>query len=482
MLYNLKEKFSEKIKLFNSNKKYYKNIEIIEKKTQNNQIKSGFIITKIGPEGILLDTPGTYIFANDIVWSPKEIIAILIIGDNIILDMNNFSLTCINPNKLETIGINSSFCKNLIIKNGNIIGMGFNGIISEICENVTIENIIIEKINTNNIAKYTTPSGIKLSECTNIKINKCIVKNITVRVGNFTAFDIVLSNNSIIKNCLVNKCVNLDGALVGYSQYLCYDSIIENSNACNLQTFFGNNTKTQGHTCIGFVPFFSENLKFLNCSAKNIIGTCDDAHGFSMFVCVGPILISKCTVNNVRDGVGKNTGAKATGIEIYAENVIVKDCIVSNIMAINPQDKQCTGFSVSGSVGQEAKDVKFINCKAINVNVYNKNKKQNSCIGYGTGFGSPPDPRPTFQYPCSNITYEKCCAKKCQVGFDSWWQKNSLWKNNISCDCGISILNLNNSQRTVSCNLCSECNPPIIVTLDNVAKNNKFINNNAFYS
>ena len=48
MLYNLKEKFSEKIKLFNSNKKYYKNIEIIEKKTQNNQIKSGFIITKIG--------------------------------------------------------------------------------------------------------------------------------------------------------------------------------------------------------------------------------------------------------------------------------------------------------------------------------------------------------------------------------------------------------------------------------------------------
>ena len=39
MLYNLKEKFSEKIKLFNSNKKYYKNIEIIEKKTQNNQIK-----------------------------------------------------------------------------------------------------------------------------------------------------------------------------------------------------------------------------------------------------------------------------------------------------------------------------------------------------------------------------------------------------------------------------------------------------------
>jgi hypothetical protein len=34
------------------------------------------------------------------------------------------------------------------------------------------------------------------------------------------------------------------------------------------------------------------------------------------------------------------TGAKATGIEIYASGVKVIKCTVKNITAINPQDKQ----------------------------------------------------------------------------------------------------------------------------------------------
>jgi len=270
--------------------------------------------------------------------------------------------------------------------------------------------------------------------------------------------------------------VNFDGACTGFGHFRSEKSYLENCSATRFQSFFNGNLKTQGHTCIGFVPFFSTDLSFINCSATNINGCCDDAHGISIFLCLGNILVKGCKIDNVKDGIGNNTGAKATGIEVYGSGVVVSDCIVSNITAINPQDKQCTGFSCA-----LADNVKFINCKAINVQVVDENGKQNSCLGYGTGFGWAPDIRPEFVFPAVNILYEKCCAKKCQVGFDSWYHIDSKWNNICCCDCGIAVLNLNNSQRTLSCNPCSECNPPITKTLDNVAKNNKFMNVKAKY-
>ena len=124
-------------------------------------------------------------------------------------------------------------------------------------------------------------------------------------------------------------------------------------------------------------------------------------------------------------------------------------------------------------------------CKNIDTTLcyafYDENGNQNSCIGYGTGFGWAPDPRPEFIFPSKNILYENCCANNCQVGFDSWYHIDSVWKKICACCCGISVLNLNNSQRTISCNACSECNPPIVITLTNVAKGNKFINVKATY-
>jgi len=485
LLDNVKSKFSSLLGIYPEKHKYLN--EKLKKNTINydkNKIQDGFIISEIPPEGILINKPGNYKLNKNIKWFPiSNTIGIFILSENVILDFNGFSLTCINPKKYETIGINAFESDNLEIKNGKIIGMGLSGVNAELCKNINFESLTVENINTNNIAKYTTPTGFKVSLSEDIKISKCLVRNICVRVGTFSGFEIVSSLNSIISNCEITKAKNLDGAMVGYSQFLSFNSLVEKCNAIDLQSFFNGNSNTQGHTCIGISPFFSEKLTFKDCKVANIIGTCDDAHGFSMFVCEGPILIKGCSVNNVQDGVGKNTGAKATGIEIFSNNTVVTDCIVSNIKAINPQDKQCTGFSVSGNeIEGEAKNVKFYNCKAININVCDKNGKYNSCLGYGIGFGWAPDPRKLFQKACSNITYENCCAKNCQVGFDSWWQKNSLWKNLKTCNCGISILNINNSYRTLSCNICSECNPPKVVTLKNIAENNTFINIKAIYN
>ncbi len=114
----LEKKLFTRIKLFENNRKYSKKINVIKNKTYTKQKKSNFIITEIHPDGILLDiSGGTYSFANNITWIANEKIAIVIIADNITLDFNNFSLTCINPNNIETEGINAVFSNNLTIKN-----------------------------------------------------------------------------------------------------------------------------------------------------------------------------------------------------------------------------------------------------------------------------------------------------------------------------------------------------------------------------
>jgi hypothetical protein len=188
-------------------------------------------------------------------------------------------------------------------------------------------------------------------------------------------------------------------------------------------------------------------------------------------------VVKNCKVFSVLDGAGPaQTGAKATGIEVYGSDVTVSHCAVNYISAINPQDKQCTGFSCA-----QGSNIKFLHCKAENVKVYNEFGIEDTSKGYGTGFGWAPDPR--IVEPAVDVLYKDCTAKYCQVGFDSWFHINSLWKNIYSKDNGIAILNLGDTaQRTLSCDPCSECGctfpgcypNPLTITITNVASNNVF--------
>ena len=176
------------------------------------------------------------------------------------------------------------------------------------------------------------------------------------------------------------------------------------------------------------------------------------------------------------DGAGPaQTGAKATGIEVYASGVEVIKCSVKNIKAINPQDRQAAGFSCAQCFG-----VKFIKCKSENVLVVDQNNNPTTAIGYGVGFGWAPDPRPQFIVPAVDILYKDCSAKNCQVGFDSWFHIDSIW-DDITSKCNeIPVLNKDQPPRTITCNPCSECpctNPPeciTSVTINNIAQNNSF--------
>ncbi len=443
-----------------------------------NASSSSNVITEIPSSGMLINSPGTYVFGNDITWSPSgDGPAILIQAKDVILDLQKHTLTS-TTSSFNTIGIVAVLSENLTIKNGTIANMAFKGIDCAICSNIIIEHITIDGLNIENTAVYTVPVGILVSASESAFVHKCVVKNIDVKTGSCAAIQMTGVIGSKIWHCEVSNLLNRDGACTGIGHLLCDFAEVKSCKIDQLESQFINNLNTEGHTAIGLIPFISTNLLIKDCKVSNITGCCDDAHGISVFECTHA-KVKKCKVLNVLDGAGPaQTGAKATGIEVYGSDIEVIKCSVKNIAAINPQDKQATGFSCA-----QGSRIKFIKCHAQHVKVIDQNGKEDPSLGYGTGYGWAPDPR--IIEPAINVLYKKCSAASCQVGFDSWFHIDSVWDHlYVTCN-GIDILNRGDSAtRTLSCDACSECGckfpgcfpNPFTITINNVAKNNVFLN------
>ncbi len=443
------------------------------------EIDASYIIDSIPPNGIVINAPGTYDFHRSIKWKPtSDSVAITIQSNDVTLNMQGHTLKCISSH-FKTIGISAVGSANLIIKNGTLKNMGLSGIQCRDCSNILIKKIVVNGLNVKDTINYTVPTGILASQCFKVVVDECTVKNMRVRTGSSAAIQLTETLESKVTECHVKNLLNQDGACTGIGHLLCDDAVVDSCKLDTIKSEFIDNLNTEGHTAIGLVPVLTTNLKIQDCEISNIIGCCDDAHGISVFVCVGA-LVQNCKVSHVRDGLGHaQKGAKATGIEIYASGVKISDCVAKHILAINPGDKQATGFSCAFCTG-----VEFIRCKAKHVSVIDHKFKQRASLGYGTGFGWAPDPRPEFVEPAHNILYKDCIAEHCQVGFDSWFHIDSLWDGITSRDNKISILNQTDSQRTLSCDSCSECGcsqpgcypNPYSVTITNVAANNQFLN------
>lgn len=437
------------------------------------------VIDEIPPSGIFIDKPGTYYFKKNLTWHPQaDGSAITIQANDVVLDLHGFTLKS-STTHFKTIGISAILSENLKIVGGEIKNMGLAGIQCTLCANVSIKGIEVDGLNVEDIVNFVVPGGILIGESFNVTVDNCTVKNIDVKTASCSGIQFTATLTSKVTNCKIKNLHNRDGACSGIGHILSDDILIQSCDLEKIKTSFIDNLFTQGHTAIGIIPTLSANIIINDCSVSNVTGCCDDAHGMSVFLCENAI-VKKSKVSNVLDGVGDaKKGAKATGIEIYADNVLVKDCFVRNIYAINPEDKQSTGFSCGASNG-----VKFIRCKAKNIQVINEKGKQDPSLGFGTGFGWAPDPRPSLLKPAVNVLYKKCVAKYCQVGFDSWFHINSVWDKITSIKNDIAILNLDDdAQRTLSCGPCSECGctfpscfpTPFVVTVNNVAQNNTFI-------
>lgn len=434
---------------------------------------AGTVISSIPPQGIVIDRPGTYTLAGDVAWNPGSgpRAAITIAADRVVLDMRGFALTAMGRDPHEFIaGICVFDSSTVTIRNGALAGMSLYGIYASHVSSLDIKNITVSGINLDNLEiRNLCPSGILIDQAYNVRITDCTVQDLQVTSDSSAGIQLVNTAKGAVSGCRVCNMVNFDGSVQGYS-YIRSTSIA--TSACraeNFQSHFNGNVRTTGHTVLGFIPIFCSDLAYDNCSAANMIGCCDDCHGMSVFL-DADVAVTGFTADTVIDGVAESdSGAKATGLEVYGVDVSIRRCSVVNIKAINPQDKQSTGFSAWGA------RISFTDCNAVNVVVCDENGNVDPALGYGTGFGWAPDPRHPFRdIGAYGVVYKRCRAYKCQVGFDTWFHVNSRWSDVGCARCGINGLVEPGGQRTVSCNPCSECDPPIEAVITNFAGGNTY--------
>ena len=445
---------------------------------KNAQTQSSLTIDNIPPAGITINTPGTYTFSNNIVWQPNDCcIAITIQCNNVTINLNNYCLTVENTDASKNIiGISiespdsTTMLDTIEIINGTLYNVGLYGIGAQNTTSLSIENIAIQNIRYKNLeTSNVTPSGIHISKAEGVTITNCVVSDLNVTSSSCSGIQLLETKGATLSGCKLSNFVNNDGSAQGYSFVKCESITCTSCSASNFESSYQGITQTLGHTVIGFCPWLCYNLNILDCEATNMTGCCDDCHGMSIFLDMD-VTVQNFHAENILDGYKTNTGAKATGLEVYGIGVNITDCTVKNIKAIVPQDLQSTGFSAWGTL------INFTNCTATDVQVLDATQKPDTAYGYGTGFGWAPDPRWEFRYIGALwVKYDGCQSNDCQVGFDTWYHIDSTWENNISAkNCGVPILVQPDGKRTLSGNKCSECNPPISTTLTNIARNNTY--------
>jgi len=437
------------------------------------QLQIGNVIRQIPSTGIVIRSPGTYTLAGNIRWTPSDVqcAAITIQCSDVTLDLAGFTLTAaVADQSQQTAGIlvlgpvANPVTSNITITNGTVANVTEYGIFATSVCGLGISNVTVTGVGLQNIdIRFLTPAGIQVSGSLDVAISNCNVTNVNVTTDSSAGILLLSSTQATVTGCRVSGMVNNDGAVQGFSCIKCTNVTTTGCTAEFLQSHFKQNILTSGHTVLGFCPILCMNLSYVNCSASTLTGCCDDCHGMSVF------LDSSVTVNgfhadNVVDGASpSNTGAKATGLEVYGANVTITDSSANNIRSINPQDKQSTGFSAWGAL------ITFEGCVASNVTV------QDDVGGSrGTGFGWAPDPRPEFNFQAYYVTYASCVAENCDVGFDTWYHVDSSWVNPTYTNCTTDILVEPNGTRMLSGNACSECRPPINVTLMNKAMGNTY--------
>ena len=449
------------------------------------KVLTGNVIGPIPPTGYIIASPGTYTLSGNQTWSPSGTAtsAIQIQCSNVTLDLGGYTLTASSDTSTQNTAIlvsAASPLENITIRNGTLAAFTEYGIQARSICGLTISGITVTGLCLNNTGiPLASPTGIFVGLSVNVAISGCTVTQSNVKTASGAGIQLLSTNLAAVNNCVASLLVNNDGSMQGYSYVGCGFVTTTNCIASSFQTHFAGNTSTPGHTCIGFIPTFCQNLNFLNCSATGMTGCCDDCHGMSVFLSAA-VTVNGFQASDIVDGVNNPmthppSGAKATGLEVYSlggAGVTLSNCTVNAIRAINPEDLQAAGFSAWGP------SIQFQGCSASNVTVQNDNNVPNM---RGIGFGWAPDPRPEFRSTGALfVTYTNCTAHGCDVAFDTWDHVLSTWTNCTYTNCPTGFLVEPGAQRTLSCDGCSECPgnsygpPPISIPLTNFASLNTY--------
>lgn len=362
----------------------------------------------VGPNGLIIDKPGTYCFAESIKFKPSQdgIPAISIQSDYVTVDLGGYTLTedAIAFGAFDlTSGIVIQSGYNFVtIKNGAIAGFSNHGILAQSINQVPTDHlgIIIEQMSVNNCGKPTTiepirifnsRSGIGIDGASEVIIEDCLVSNITSMIET-DVISSYFSDDVIVKNCIAsNGSTELtsggdgNGIIIGFFN----NAIIDQCTGTGISSFFpigiigyaGDNltiNDCQGHNnngtliASGLAVQVVNNAVLTGCAGnENTVGNIDPTQPEAIVYGIfnGPqnfnVVISNCSAQknaltaNLITPVPLFSGA--VGIRTEAtNNVLIEDCVAMQ----NQVNTGVEAFLISGFDIQRANNVVLRNCVA----------------------------------------------------------------------------------------------------------------------
>lgn len=414
-------------------------------------------IRDVPANGLTITSPGRYALASDVHWrapSPN-CAAVTVLSSNVVLDLGGHTLLVDALQRgvvAIAVGDGRVPLHNVTVGNGVVAGGTLYGVAAALVDGLVLSGLHAEGLTPADAA--AVPAAVFIAACDGANITGCTAERVHGVANSLNAFHVRLSAGVTFEDCSVSGVHNDAGGCVGFGASACDELHYRRCVAEQLSTGNLLPPGSMGHTCIGFLPFLCTQTRVVHCAARHVAGSCDDAHGISVFVCPARVLVADCVFEDVSTGFGvTGTGAKSTGAEVMvSSDVHVARCTARRIAARRPQDGQCAGFSTGMTAG-----VSFTDCAASDVR----------CVGMGTGskngpggvgFGWAPDPRAMFIGPSEHTAYTRCTAEACDVGFDLF---NHVAPQLKSCSARhVRVKEVSGppfEERVLTCDVCSEC-------------------------
>lgn len=323
--------------------------------------------------GYVINKPGEYTLSEDIVYDPvvPGTAAIVINANNVTLHLCHKVLRQSNENtQPNTVGILINGRKNISIDGGTIKNFSSLGIISNPGTNIlSLSNLKVIGCGTQGIGEFI--GGIQLLISDNVRIeNVSAVENIGIGISAAGC------NNLYANRCF---CDDMRGSEFGFGPAL---------------------TRAAGFVVTPFPVFpasgpliaTSRNIKLLDSTFNRTTASVSTFGaliiGFNSVTDIKDILVESCV------SMGNTGGAfsdENEGIGIVGTNIVVRNCVVSDITApssIFPFSGLARGFRVSGS------NILYENCTASNI----------------TGNGPAAAVGFSGEYSCNNAIWKGCTA------------------------------------------------------------------------
>lgn len=267
---------------------------------------------------LFITDPGLYTLCEDITFSGA--VAVAIQSDNVVLDLNNHSISTDNNNVINIIAVSE-----VVVKNGTLISSSTNVVFISNASAITIE--AITGVNTGlNIANSQdifvhnyTNSG------TSIGVLASNVDNLTVR-------DAVLENNTLfgiyvtLSRFLIERCRVDSAATAGIFAQSTFDGVVRDCYVTNTIDGYIAETIAVGN-CIEFDHVIAENCVrgFANFNSNNVlvVESSFTACSFGIEIDGGTdMVIKRCSV--VNNGFGISIDAASVNTQI------LDSCVVNN--------------------------------------------------------------------------------------------------------------------------------------------------------